>query len=128
MQNLKALIAKLNDPCRQAFEAAAGLCLARTNYEVEIEHVLLKLLDNTTSDLTAIANQFGINTSRLAKELTTAIDRFKTGNARTPALSPQIPRLVADAWLVASVDFGAARVRSGHPLQRRPPQARASRC
>jgi type VI secretion system protein VasG len=43
--NLKSLVGKLNDTCRSALEAAAGLCLSRTNYNVEIEHWLLKLLE-----------------------------------------------------------------------------------
>jgi type VI secretion system protein VasG len=43
--NLKALVAKLNDTTRSAVEAAAGLCVTRTHYDIEIEHYLLKLLD-----------------------------------------------------------------------------------
>ena len=37
--NLKSLVGRLNDVCRNALESAAGLCLSRTNYDVEIEHV-----------------------------------------------------------------------------------------
>ena len=48
--NLKSLIAKLNDTTRGALEAAAGLCLSRTHYDVEIEHFLMKLLDSTNGD------------------------------------------------------------------------------
>ena len=44
--NLKGLIGKLNETCRRSLEAAAGLCLSRTNYNVEIEHWLLKLLES----------------------------------------------------------------------------------
>jgi type VI secretion system protein VasG len=116
MRNLKALLGKLNETTRRAMEGAAGLCLSRTNYEVDIEHVLLKLLEASNTDLTRITAHFGVDTSRLSRELTSAIDRFKTGNARTPALSPRLPRWIADAWLLASVDFGARHVRSGHLL------------
>ncbi len=41
--NLKGLIGKLNDTTRNTLEAAAGFCLARTHYDIEIEHFLLKL-------------------------------------------------------------------------------------
>ena len=41
--NLRSLIGKLNDTTRNALEAAAGLCLSRTHYDVEVEHYLLKL-------------------------------------------------------------------------------------
>jgi TonB family protein len=45
--NLRALIGKLNHSTRSAIESAAGLCLSRTHYDVEIEHYLMKLLDST---------------------------------------------------------------------------------
>ena len=46
-------------------EAAAGLCLSRTHYDVEIEHYLMKLLDATDGDIAAILKQYGIDRSRL---------------------------------------------------------------
>ena len=41
---------------------------------------------------------------------------MKTGNARAPSLSPGVVALAREAWLVASLDGGAARIRSGHLL------------
>jgi len=114
--NLKSLIAKLNDTCRSALEGAAGLCLSRTHYDVDIEHLLLKLIEMPDIDLARILRQYEIDASRLSRDLTRALDRFKTGNARTPALSPRIPKLIGAAWTVASIDFGVNRVRSGHLL------------
>ncbi|HST21356.1 MAG TPA: type VI secretion system ATPase TssH [Blastocatellia bacterium] len=112
--NLKPLIATLNDTCRGALEAAAGLCLSRTNYDVEIEHLLIKLAEAEESDLARIARHFEIDQARLAKDITRALDRLKSGNSRTPALSPRLPRLIQDAWLLASIEFEAQRIRSGH--------------
>ena len=40
-----ALIRKLNKACVDALQAAAGLCLSRTNPSVEVEHWLLKLAE-----------------------------------------------------------------------------------
>lgn len=112
--NLKALIAKLNEPCRTALEQAAGLCLSQTHYEVDIEHFLVKLLDSPDTDLQKILRYFEINEGKVRADLTRTMDSFKTGNARTPALSPRIPKMIQDAWLIASVDYQAAAVRSGH--------------
>ncbi len=112
--NLRGLIAKLNAPTRSGIEAAAGVCLSRTNYDIEIEHFLVKLLDSTDSDLAAILKYFGVNRSRLADDLSRALDRLKSGNARTPSLSPTLVRLLSEAWLQGSVEFGAPRVRTGH--------------
>lgn len=112
--NLKSLIGKLNDPCRRAMELASGLCLSQTHYEVEVEHFLLKLLDIPDTDLNRILRYFEISETRLVSDLTRALEGFKTGNARNPALSPRIPRMIQDAWLIASVDFQSSAVRSGH--------------
>ena len=114
--NLRGLIAKLNAPTRSAVEAAAGLCLSRTNYDVEIEHFLVKVLDHNDGDLAAILKHFGINRSRLADDLARALDRIKTGNARTPSLSPSLVSMLSEGWLLGSVEFGAPRVRTGHAL------------
>jgi len=114
--NLKSLVGRLNDVSRNALEGAAGLCLSRTNYDVEIEHILAKLLEQDDTDLHKICSHYEMNIDRLTKDVSVALDRLKSGNSRTPGLSDRIPRWIQDAWLLASVDFGAARVRSGHLL------------
>ncbi|QYO65260.1 type VI secretion system ATPase TssH [Leptolyngbya sp. 7M] len=114
--NLKSLVGRLNDVTRRALEGAAGLCLSRTNYDVEIEHILSKLLEQDDTDLHKIAKHYEVNIDRLTKDVSTSLDRMKTGNSRTPGLSDRIPKWIQDAWLLASVDYGAARVRSGHLL------------
>ncbi len=114
--NLRALIGKLNDETRGAIEAAAGLCLSRTHYDVEIEHYLMKLLDQSDGDCAAILKHYGIDRSRMASELTRALDRLKTGNARNPALSPTLVRMVTEGWTLGSIEFGAGKVRTGHTI------------
>ncbi|MBS0184525.1 MAG: type VI secretion system ATPase TssH [Nitrospira sp.] len=114
--NLKGLIGKLDDSCRRALEAAAGLCLSRTHYDVDVEHLFVKLLDIHDSDLQKIFKRYGVETARLERDLTGALDRLKTGNARNPTLAPRIPRLINEAWSLASIEYGANRVRSGHVL------------
>ena len=114
--NLKALIEKLNDTTRRALEAAAGLCVARTHYDIEIEHYLLKALDGTDNDVAAILKHFGIDRSRLTKELERSLDNLKSGNARSPAFSPAVVKMLSEAWTVASIDFNAGNIRTGFTL------------
>ncbi|HEX6534363.1 MAG TPA: type VI secretion system ATPase TssH [Gemmatimonadaceae bacterium] len=114
--NLRSLIGKLNPVTRNALEAAAGLCLSRTHYDVEIEHYLMKLLDAPDADLTFILKHFGIDRSRLAAELTRSLDRLKTGNARTPALSPSLVKMLTEAWTIGSIELDAGQVRSAHTI------------
>ncbi len=114
--NLRGLIAKMNAPTRSAVEGAAGLCLSRTNYDVEIEHLLVKTLDATDGDVAVILKHFGVNRSRLADDLARALDKLKRGNAKTPSLSPSLVNMLSEAWMIGSVEFGAPRVRTGHCL------------
>jgi type VI secretion system protein VasG len=111
--DLRALVGTLNDHSRRALEAAAGLCLSKTHYEVEVEHWLLKLLEQADGDVSALLRHHDVNASRLTQELMRALDRLKTGNARAPALSPRIPKLIRDAWVLASVQYGLPKIRSG---------------
>jgi len=114
--NLKALIGKLNDSTRSALEAAAGLCLSRTHYDIEVEHYLSKLLDPANNDAASIFKHFEVEVSRLSGELTRALDRLKSGNARTPALSPTLIKMLTEAWTLGSIDYGAAHIRSGFTI------------
>ncbi|WP_169978672.1 type VI secretion system ATPase TssH [Tautonia rosea] len=107
------LVKKLNPTCLDALQAAAGLCLSRTNYSVEIEHWLLKLSESVDSDLQRIFRHFNIDLSQLQHDLISAIDRLKTGNSRTPTLAPQIEDVIKEAWLLASVQYGLGQIRSG---------------
>lgn len=113
---LKPLIGRLNDVCRRALEAAAGATALRTHYNVEIEHMLIGLLDRTDTDIAAILRRWEIDPARVLTDVNRSLDRMKTGNARAPSLSPDIVEMVKDAWLLASVEHSATRVRSGHLL------------
>jgi type VI secretion system protein VasG len=115
-QALRALIGKLNDPCRQALEGAIGLCVARTQPTVELEHYLLKLCAAQDSDVLRVLRRFNIDLSTLTRELTRSLDRTPGGSAGSPTLSRRIPLLLREAWLCGSVEYGAQRVRSGHLL------------
>ena len=108
-----ALIKTLNKTCLDALQAAAGLCVSRTNYNVEIEHWLFKLAEAPNTDLAKIFKHFDITTANLTRDLTKAIDAFKTGNARTPSLAPSIDQTVREAWVLTSIQFQATKVRSG---------------
>jgi type VI secretion system protein VasG len=111
--NLKALIGKLNEFARKALESAAGLCLARTHYDIEVEHYVLKLLDQPEGDFARIVSRFGLDKSRLTAELNRSLDKVKTGNARTPSISPSVVKMMTEAWTIGSVDYNAGQIRTG---------------
>ena len=114
--DLKQLVGRLNDVCRRTLEAAAGLTLSRTHYNVEIEHWLVTLADRADSDVSTILRHYEIDQGRFAIDLNRALEKMKTGNGRAPSLSPDIVEWVKQAWLLASLEHGATRLRSGHLL------------
>jgi type VI secretion system protein VasG len=114
--SLKSIVSKLNDTTRTALESAAGLCLARTHYDVEIEHFVMKLLDTADSDFAKIVKQFGVDKARLSGELSRALDKLKTGNARTPSFSPSLFTMLTEAWTLGSLEFNGTQVRTGFTI------------
>ena len=114
--NLKTLISKLNDTTRRAAERAANLCMARGNYEVDLEHLFLALLESPQSDFALLCKKSGISTTELQRDLESEIGRFKTGNTRTPVFSQHLPVLLEHAWLIASLESHTTRIRSAHLL------------
>ncbi|QJE02026.1 type VI secretion system ATPase TssH [Massilia forsythiae] len=118
--NLKTLIGKLNDTTRAAATRAASLCVGLGQYEVDIEHLLLALLEQPASDLAVVVRRSGIDPARLEADLHAEVEKFKGGNTRTPVFSERLPRLFEHAWLIASLDLQAgqqASIRSAHLLQ-----------
>jgi type VI secretion system protein VasG len=110
--DLKQLVGRLNDSCRRALEAAAGMTLSRTHYNVEIEHWLLTLADRADGDIAAILRHYEIDQGRFVTDLNRALEKLKTGNSRAPSLAPDIVELAKQAWLLAR-RAGHARIRSG---------------
>src|ERR1044071_855591 len=110
---LKTLIGKLNPVCRRGLETAAALCVGQTHYNVEVEHLLLKLLDLPATDLGPVLRYYAVDPGELARQLTQAMERFDRGNGRTPAMSPQILRLLREAWSLSSLHLEAPAIRSG---------------
>ncbi|WP_158927898.1 type VI secretion system ATPase TssH [Acidisphaera sp. S103] len=114
--DLRQLVSRLNDPSRRALEAAAGLTLSRTHYNVEIEHWLVALADRADGDIAAILRHYEIDPGRFTVDLNRALEKMKTGNGRAPSLAPEIVDLIKQAWLLASLEHGQTAIRSGHLL------------
>ncbi|AZD29213.1 MULTISPECIES: type VI secretion system ATPase TssH [Pseudomonas] len=109
---LASLIGRLNPDSRRALERAAQRCLQRGHHYVEIEHLLLELLDIEGGDFAWLLPRFGLERDALAAEINKALDLFKSGSTRTPALSSHTLGLLEDAVVHASV-LGLESIRSG---------------
>jgi type VI secretion system protein VasG len=109
---LASLIGRLNPDNRRALERAAQRCLQRGHHYVEIEHLLLELLDIEGGDFAYLLPRFGLERDALTAEINKALELFKSGSTRTPALSTHTTGLLEDAVVQASV-LGLESIRSG---------------
>ncbi|WP_454712759.1 type VI secretion system ATPase TssH [Cupriavidus nantongensis] len=111
--DIRTLLSRLDPECRHAMEQAAQLCVRQTHYSVDVEHLLLQLLEGGAADLQAIFAHFALSPAQVAAQLQKAVDGFKRGNGRTPALSPSFSPLFQEAWLLSSMLLGEQQVRAG---------------
>lgn len=114
--NMRALIGRLNPTARGVMEGATGLCVSRTHYSVEFHHYLAKLVESDNTDATRIFRHYGVDTSKLTRELQVALDKMKRGNTGGPALSETIMELLKEAWSIGSLDYGAREIRTGFTI------------
>lgn len=116
-KDLKKLLQKLNDHTTRALEAAAGFCISRGHYEVSLEHLFLKLLEDGSGDLSRILNHFGVDGGKLWEAMLKRLENFRAGNTGRPSFSPILLQLVESAWIAGSVHHGFPEIRSGHLLE-----------
>jgi type VI secretion system protein VasG len=111
-----ALFGRLNQTGLKAVETATSFCKMRGNPYVELAHWLHILVQDSANDFAAIRTVFGVDDSRLAKDLVTALDALPRGATAISDFAPQIEEAIEKGWLYASLQFGASRVRTGHLL------------
>ena len=90
--------------------------MARGNYEVDLEHLFLALLEQPQADFGLLCRRYDVSPAALQRDLEEEIARFKTGNTRTPVFSTHLPTLFQHAWLIASLESHQTRIRSAHLL------------
>lgn len=116
MSNLKVLITKLSQPTRSALEKSANYCINQLNYEIEIEHLFVELLNQQDlNDLLILLNKNNISYEALINDLKETILSLPKGNTRTPIFAKSIVKLFEQAWLLASAEQTPI-IRSGHLL------------
>ena len=109
-----ALFGKLNSLAYKAIEGATVFCKLRGNPYVELEHWLQQILQSQDSDLHRIAKHFELDASRLAKDMTDALDRLPRGATSISDLSEHIESAVERGWVYGTLMFGESQVRTGH--------------
>ena len=110
----KPLIEKLNQVARQGVEEAIRLCKSLGQYDVEIAHLLMKLLDSQDSDFQKIVSVYGVDKSALQADLEKVLGTFKRGSSYNPQISTEFIDLLVKGWTFGSLDFAGSKIRTGH--------------
>ena len=109
-----ALFGKLNSLAYKAIEGATVFCKLRGNPYVELVHWIQQILQTPDSDMHRIVRHFEVDSSRLAKDITEALDRLPRGATSISDLSTHVENAVERGWVYATLMYGDTRVRTGH--------------
>ncbi len=110
------LFGKLDPLAYRAIEGATVYCKLRGNPYVELAHWLHQILQTADSDLHRVVKHFDLDASRLAADLTAALDRLPRGATAIQDFSPVIEEATERAWVFATLQFGVHQVRTAHLL------------
>ena len=111
-----ALFGKLNPLLYKAIEGATVFCKLRGNPYVELVHWLHQILSTNDSDMHRIIRYFEVDASKLAADLTRALDRLPRGATAISDLSEHIENAVERAWVYGTLKYNDSQVRSAYIL------------
>ncbi|MBT4075900.1 MAG: type VI secretion system ATPase TssH, partial [Gammaproteobacteria bacterium] len=110
--NLKGLVSRLNPFCTKSLEAASGLCVTRSHYEVAVEHMLLQLLDESEADAQLLLRHFEIDPVQWAQQIQQELETFKNANPGKPVFAENLLNWLEESWIISSVQLSQSDVRS----------------
>ncbi len=108
-----ALFGKLNPVAYKGIEGATVFCKLRGNPYVELVHWLHQLIQASDSDLHRIFKHYALDASRLAGDITTALDALPRGATAISDFSPVIQDLIERGWVYGTLQYGESAVRTG---------------
>src|ERR1700760_1466158 len=111
-----ALFGKLNSLAYKAVEGATVFCKLRGNPYVELVHWLHQVLQLQNSDIHCAVRALDLDAGKLARDLTTTLDRLPRGATAISDLSPHLVDGVERAWVWSTLKFRDAQIRSGHVI------------
>ena len=111
-EDLRRLISRFDADCIRHFQGATTLCASRAHYEISPDHLLLRLLDETTGDVTQIFSTFRVDRAPIRRALQRILEALPTGHRGRPALSPKLVELFQSAAVMGD-EMGFEQIRSG---------------
>jgi type VI secretion system protein VasG len=109
-----SLFGKLNKLGYQAVESATVFCKMRGNPYVEIVHWFHQILQSPNSDLHLIVKHYNLDPSKVATQMTAALDGLPRGASSISDLSSHIESAMERAWVYGSLLYNSNQVRTGY--------------
>src|SRR6185369_17645667 len=118
MAEIKAvtIFRKLDSVGYKCFEASAVAAKMAGNPTIDIVHVLNQILTLQDTDVHHILTAFGVNPSRLASDLNTAVGKLPRGAGAYVDFSERTLQMMEAAWKYASLLYNGTKIRTGHLL------------
>lgn len=111
-----SLFGKLNTLAYRCIEAGTAHCKSRGNPYVELQHWIVAILQAEDSDLARICTHFGVDSKRLAADLTDALARLPAGAKTIIDFGDNVPHAIERSWTYSTLLFKSPCIRTGHLL------------
>jgi type VI secretion system protein VasG len=112
----RALVRTLTPHATRLLEEAVARAGNARCYEILPEHLLVGMLAEEGGDADLIVRHLGLDRQRLLSRLERGLQSLRTGNAGRPVFAQALFQWFEDAWVVASLNRGAQRLRTGELL------------
>lgn len=110
------LVKNLSNESKELFEKSIALASSRSHFYIDVEHWLTEALAEEQREIIAILKHFNVDVDRVHADLDLALENTKTGNDGFPKISPDIVRLLFEAWMIASSQYASVQVLPVHIL------------
>ena len=114
--SLEAVAGKLNRIGYEAFFKALRQAKGAGNRNVELAHWLSHILQSENTDISATADYFKLDRSKLLNDVNTIVSGFRKNETEMPAVSNTVMDLFDRGWHYATLFFGETQIRTGHLL------------
>ncbi len=112
----KALVRRLTPTATRLLEEGVSRAASSRCYEIVVEHLLTVMLEQEQGDTALLLQEHGVDRLKFKAHVDRVLTSLRTGNAARPVFSESLFQWMEDAWVVASVEGGAVRLRSGYLL------------
>ncbi len=109
----RSIVRSLTVTATAALEGAVSKAVSGHHREVSVEHLLLALCEHDGGDCDLILRHAQRNRLRVVERIELILQSFRSDNQGKPVFCETLFQWIEDAWVWASLELGAARLRSG---------------